>query len=156
MRFSLWRDGRPRPSRLRRDSRPGCPSQAQLGLALASSTPLRVKPRPIIERFLRTHSRSRKPRVKIGALNGVLLRQPLAKKGSEAANKSVTGSGAIQALHLKRGHVLHALASGKQRAIRSQSNDHAPNPTGKQLARTAPGILEIAHRHAGNRLRLTL
>src|SRR5260370_36169499 len=119
-------------------------------LAFVSSTPLRVESRSVVERFLRPHSGSRKPRVKIGALNGLLLRQPLAKKASEAANKSVAGSGAIHALHAKSGHVLHALTSGKQRAIRTQRNDHPPHAAGKPLARAEPGIVEVPHEHARN------
>src|ERR1035441_7613139 len=132
------------------------PSRAQLGLALASARTLRVKPRPVIKRFLGPHSSCRKAGVKVGALNRFLLRQTLAKEGGKAANKSVAGSGAVHALHAKRGHVLHAFFSGKQRAVRTQSDDHPPNATGKKLRRAAFGVVEIAHRHAGNRLCLAL
>src|SRR5208337_814217 len=50
----------------------------------------------------------------------------------------------------------HTLASGKQRAIRAQSDNHSPNAASQKLARTALSIVNIAYRHPGNRLSLAL
>src|SRR5207245_4679942 len=124
--------------------------------ALTSSRPLCVKPRATIERFLGSDSGSRKASEKISALNGFPLEQTFAQEGREAADKSVAGSGAIHALHVKRCHVLHAFTTGKQRTIRTQSDNHSPDTAGKQLGRTVLGIIEIAYRHPGNRFCFTL
>ena len=51
--------------------------------------------------------------------------------------------------------MLHAFTSGQKGTIRAQSDNHSPDAAGKKLSGTAPGIVEIAHWHARNRLRFT-
>src|SRR5271165_6824854 len=102
-----------------------CPSTLSTAryiyLPLASPTPLLIKSGPIIERFLGSYSCSGEAGVKVGTLNGLPFRQTLTQEGCETANKRVAGSGAVDAVHTERRHVLHAVIPAKQRSIRTQS-----------------------------------
>src|SRR5579864_4223592 len=96
---------------------------------LAPRAPLRIKPGPVVERFLRSHSRRRETRVQIGATDCFPLGHSLPEKNGEAADESVASAGAVDAFHRKRRNVLTTLTAGEKRSVRSESDDHAADAT---------------------------
>src|SRR6185369_7161148 len=70
--------------------------------------------------------------------------------------KGVAGARAVDTLDWKCRQVFHAFFSRQQRAVGAQRNNDAANAEAQKLFRALLGVLDVLHRHAGNRLGFAL
>src|ERR1700674_3821896 len=83
-------------------------------LGFAAGHPLRVEPRPIVKRFLRSHAGGGEAGVKVGAPHRLPLGKPLPKKNGETSDEGIAGSGAVDTFHRKCWQVFHAFLPRQQ------------------------------------------
>src|SRR5205807_4164033 len=104
-------------------------------LVSALKRPVCIKPRAVIERFLRPDACCREPRIQIGAPHCLWFRYSLREEYSETPDERVACAGAVDTFYSKRSHVFAYSAARQERSVGSQSDDHPANPAGYELLR---------------------
>src|SRR5215469_15290510 len=118
--------------------------------ASRASVPLGIEASAVEKRFLSSHSGSGESGVEIRAADGVGLGKSLSQENGKAADESVTGTGAVNALHRVGGNAVDRVAAGKERSICTQGDDHTPDATGQQFLCAFLGVIDTLHRQAGD------
>src|ERR1035441_2952430 len=121
-----------------------------IGLSLGDRRPLGFETSAVIERLLRFYTGGRKAGVEIGGHHGFAFLESFCPYTTEPPTERIARARAVNALHEIGRNVLHAVSPREQRAIRSQSDQHAPNTAGQQFLRAALRIVHVAYRQTGN------